>query len=78
MSEAYKDHCLLTCTDNGKEMPAEILDHRPERSLSVSVGRSVKLEMRWDNTTQIYVGNSAGLEFTTTGPESLGFTRFKR
>lgn len=62
------DTCKLECVDNGKTMIADVLDFRQQKRLSVSVMKSVKLELRYNDRTHIYEGNMGGLTFTTVGP----------
>lgn len=68
----YADTCVVTNTDHGKTVDAEILRFVPEKILDVSLNRSVKLSLRWQVSPSgagLYVGNQAGMEFTSTGPE---------
>ncbi len=62
------DTCQLQCVDNGKTMIADVLDFRQQKKLSVSIMKSIKLEMRYNDRTHIYEGNMGGLTFTTVGP----------
>jgi len=67
----YKDVCDLTCTDNGQTRPAEVLNFNAKNFLSVSLNRTVRLEMRYDAKHDQYVGNMANMEFTTKGPQVI-------
>lgn len=72
----YADTCAVTNTDHGRTVEAEILNFVPERVLDVSLDRSVKLTMRWQTTQAgggLYVGNMAGMEFTSSGPEQVTY-----
>lgn len=64
----YEDTCNLTCTDNGRTAPAEILDFRPGKMLTCSVNRQVKLTLSYNEKHKNYVGSMSGMEFTTNGP----------
>lgn len=66
----YEDTCMVTCSDTGRTVKSEVLSFSPEHVLSVSVGRSVKVNMTWSPKTKVYVGNMAGMEFTSRGPNS--------
>ena len=63
-----EDKCSVQCVDNDKIMQGEILNFRPEEHLSLSIQRSVKLEMKYNSITKIYEGKMAGLTFITKGP----------
>ena len=64
----YASTCKLKNTNNEKIVEAEILEFKPSRSLTVSVNRSVKVILKYEDRNKIYVGNMAGMEFTSTGP----------
>lgn len=69
----YEDTAELHCTDNGKTVIAEVLDHRPEKMLSVSIDRSVRVNLKFHETKKIYIGSMGGLEFTTHGPQQYNY-----
>lgn len=72
----YADTCDVTNTDHDRTVQAEILNFVPERVLDVSLDRSVKLTMRWQSSPAgggLYVGNMAGMEFTSAGPEQVTY-----
>ena len=62
------DTCQLQCVDNDKTMIAEVLNFKPNKHLSVSVLRKVKLEMKYNDITHVYEGKMGGLTFVTSGP----------
>ncbi len=64
----YEDTCKLKNTNNGIEVTAEVMDFKPQRSLTVSLNRSVKVSLNYLERTKIYVGSMAGVEFTSQGP----------
>lgn len=49
-------------------MIADVLNFKQGKYLAVSVMRSVKLEMKYNERSHIYEGNMGGLTFTTAGP----------
>ena len=67
----YQDVCKLKNTNNGVEVTAEILDFKPQRSLTVTLNRAVKVSLNYLERTKIYVGTMAGVEFTSTGPNEV-------
>lgn len=65
----YSDTVELECTENSNVTTAEILDFNPEKNLTCSVNRQVKVSLQYKNNQKLYVGKVGNLEFTTTGPE---------
>jgi hypothetical protein len=71
MRTYFEEHCVLHCTDNDKTVDAEVLNHQPFRSLTVTINREIKVPMRYVEQHNIYVGSMAGREFTTPGPKEI-------
>jgi len=67
----YADDCEVSCTDNGRNVQADVLEFKEGDRLTVALDRSVKLSMNWDNRASLYVGNMAGMEFTSRGPAKI-------
>ncbi len=65
----YGETCKIHCTDNNKTMEVDILDFKPNQFLSVSVNKSVRVNLKYMDKQDLYVGQMAGLEFTTKGPK---------
>ena len=68
MKISYEDTCILE-SDNGTEVTAEILNFIPEKVLSVTVNRSVKVNLYFDKARSLYSGKMAGMELISQGPE---------
>ncbi len=66
--QIISETCQLQCVDNDKTMIADILHFSEKKKLTVSIMKSVKLDMRYNDRTHIYEGNMGGLTFTTVGP----------
>lgn len=66
MQEYFDETCTVTCDSNGKSVIAETLSFQKEKFISVSIERSIKLNLNWNGTT--YRGNMGNLSFTTPGP----------
>ena len=64
----YEDTCLLT-SDNNQSVVAEILDFNPQKYLSATVNRKVKVTLMYIPKRELYIGNMAGMELYTTGPK---------
>jgi hypothetical protein len=54
------------CEENGRRMVGELLSFKQRSNMTVSVDRSVKLQMKWNGL--VYEGRMGGLSFTTNGP----------
>lgn len=67
MAKHYGDQCEVLCENNNKTAPAEILDFKENKWLSVSLNRSIKLNLTWNGF--IYEGRHAGMSFTSRGPK---------
>ena len=72
MKTTYDDKCKIFNTDHEKSVEVDILDFVPQKKLIVSVQKSVKLTLAWDDKHHIYVGSMGGMEFTSEGPR--GYT----
>lgn len=55
----------IKCTDNGREMSVTLVNKTDDRLIVHVVASGTKLTMMWK--TNQYVGNMAGLEFTSSG-----------
>ena len=66
MRSVYGDRAILTNTRNEQSVEAEVANVRENQSLDAFVANT-KIHMRWNGKT--YVGNMAGMEFTTPGPK---------
>ena len=67
----YEDTCKLKNTNNGVVVTAEVMDFKPQRMLTVTLNRSVKVSLNYLERTNIYVGTMAGVEFTSDGPKEV-------
>jgi hypothetical protein len=64
----YSKTALLTNTNTGKTVEAEVADLKEGLSLNAYLANE-KIQMRWNG--KIYVGNMFGMELTTSGPELI-------
>jgi len=71
----YAEETEVQCTNNDRVVTAECDDFRVEESINVFIAHN-KIPMRWNG--KVYVGNMAGLEFTTLGPKETSnkYNRF--
>ena len=47
MSEYVSDVCEIICENNDKKMMVDVLGFQAQKYLSVSIQKSLKLEMKW-------------------------------
>jgi hypothetical protein len=64
----YEKTTIITNTRNNQSVEAEVDNVREQESLNVFLANT-KIHMRWNGKT--YVGNMAGMEFTTPGPKEI-------
>lgn len=76
--QQYESTVTVTCTDNGKSSTAEILSFNEDQKLTVSLNRSIKMEMYYNPRNKLYVANQTGLEFVSSGPKKIQVATIKR
>lgn len=58
---------LVTCSQNGKAVLGDILQ-KTDKALKVAlVGTNLTINLQKDLHKKLYIGNAAGLEFTSSG-----------
>jgi len=65
----YADTADIYCTDTDRTLEGEVIYFTPEKSLTVSLMRSIKLTLVYEPKIKVYVGNGQGLEFQSKGPK---------
>lgn len=68
----YADTCEVYNFDSGKTVTADVLSFQPERSLTVSINRAIKVTLHYQERGKKYIGSASGFEFWSDGPE--GYT----
>jgi len=53
----------ITCTNNGKSKPAEILTKNDKHMKVVLLGTQITIELQRRDVNKPYIGHTAGLEF---------------
>lgn len=71
MNTYYEDTCDVKCNDNDMNVKAEVLDFKRGYMLTVSINRQIKLNLRYNTGTKMYVGSKAGMEFSSFGPKNI-------
>ena len=66
MSEYVSDVCEIICENNDKKMMVDVLSFQAQKYLSVSIQKSLKLEMKW--TGKRFEGKLSSLAFSSNGP----------
>ena len=70
----YDEDCKVTCVDNKETVTAEVLEFRPQLSLSVSLHRSIKLVLKYSANSDEYQGDMYGRTFVSKGPKATHYT----
>ena len=73
----HKQTTLVTCSDNGKSMTADVISFTPNQRLVVSLERSIKMEMTYSSKNNLYMARQSGLEFASSGPEIYNIKRIR-
>lgn len=66
MNKYIAETCEVTCENNSKKVTADILSFTEGKFLSVSLNKSIKLNLQWNG--RIYEGKQGGMSFISTGP----------
>lgn len=72
----YSEKCKVTAVASNRTMDADILTFRIGEFMSVSMNRSVKLNMTWNG--RCFEGRIAGMDFESAGPEIINVPRGPR
>lgn len=67
---SYDYTVKITCTDNGRIVDGDILNFKKQHYMDVSLNKSLKIHLNYNEKQKIYIGSMAGLEFTTPGPKN--------
>jgi hypothetical protein len=67
----YEQTVSVLCSDNDKTIQADVLSFVPGKKLTVSLNKSIKMEMAYQERNKIYVVNQTGLEFVSKGPKEI-------
>jgi hypothetical protein len=68
----YEDTCEVYNFDSGKTVTADVLNFQPEKSLTVSINRAIKVILQYQERGRKYIGSASGFEFWSDGPK--GYT----
>ena len=75
MKTKFDNMCTVTCTHNDNVVEGEVDNFREKDSMSVYIATN-KIHFKWNGKT--YVGNMAGMEFTTPGPTAYSYNEGRR
>jgi len=64
----HEDTCIIKNTATDVEVDAEVVNFRIGDGLTVAVAGN-KIVLKYNKKHNIYIGNSLGMEFTSTGPK---------
>jgi hypothetical protein len=65
----YSDTVSVKCVDNDMTVTAEVLDFKPNVLLSLSLDRSIKMILRYNQVSNEYQGELYGRTFVAKGPK---------
>jgi hypothetical protein len=54
-----------------KVQQAEVISFYPKHNLVVSIDRKIRMELRYNDRSTLYICHQSGLEFTTSGPKEI-------
>jgi len=74
MNQTYAQECIVENVDSGKEVEAEVAYFQPQKSLTVYMN-TVKVNLKYNEKQNAYVGNFAKMDFISSGPKLLGTYR---
>lgn len=66
MKKYIAETCTVTSEAKGQTVVADVLNFQEEKYLSVSLNKSVKLNLQWNG--RVYEGKMAGMTFVSSGP----------
>ena len=69
----FDDVCEVTCISSNSTEVGEILSFREKEFISLTIRRSIKLRLNWNERTETYIGAMAGLEFQSDGPNAYTY-----
>ena len=69
----FSDKCTVVCDENQNKVVGEVIKFNKNKFLIISINRNIRLEMSYDRIKNIYIGNAAGLIFTSLGPEEVKY-----
>jgi hypothetical protein len=71
----YGSTCKVKQVKNSNTVDAEVYDFTERQTLTVVVGKSIKVPMKWNG--KLYEGRMAGIDFVSEGP-SVSVTKTGR
>ena len=69
----FDDVCEVENIKTGQTVTGEILSFREKEYISLTINRAVKLNLRWNEHAELYVGAMAGMEFQSEGPRAYTY-----
>ena len=69
----FDDVCDVENIKTGQTVQGEILSFREGEYISLTINRSVKMNLRWNEHAEVYVGAMAGMEFQSEGPRAYTY-----
>ena len=69
--EVYDNMCIVTREDINADVPGEVLNYRPGEFLKVVIGKSVALNLQYEPSQRMYIGEKSKMPFVSKGPKKL-------
>jgi|TARA_R110000744_G_scaffold168268_2_gene285898 hypothetical protein len=69
--EVYDNICVVTREDINKDVEGEVLNFRPNEFLKVVIGKSVALNLQYEPSQGVYIGEKSKMPFFSKGPKKL-------
>lgn len=67
----YDDQCIVEREDTGDTVTGEVLHYKPKEFLKVVLGRAVSVNLQYEPSQGMYIGEKAKMPFVSKGPKRL-------
>lgn len=71
LREIYDNICIVTREDINKDVEGEVLNFRPNEFLKVVLGKSIALNLQYEPSQGVYIGEKSKMPFFSKGPKRL-------
>ena len=71
LREIYDNICTVTREDINKDVEGEVLNFRPNEFLKVVIGKSVALNLQYEPSQGVYIGEKSKMPFFSKGPKRI-------
>jgi hypothetical protein len=71
IKEVYDNICVVTREDINKDVDGDVILFRPKEFLKVVIGKSVALNLQYEPSQGVYIGEKSKMPFFSKGPKKL-------